>query len=77
MIEQYINELLGVEFIKVRNTIQTCQNTDQLRSAWNMIEIYRMKNPDLKHQYDLLLGYYVAKKDEFNPVKTNQEVPVI
>ncbi len=73
----YLNELLGVDFIKTRNAVKSCQTTDQLRSAWNMIEIYRIKNPTLKHQYDLLLANYVAKKEEFNPVKKSPEIHAI
>lgn len=74
---EYLNELVGSDFIKTKHAIRSCQTLDQLRTAKNMIEIYRIKNPIQEHQYDTLLGYYVAKKEEFNPVKTNQEIPAI
>lgn len=70
-------EILNKDFFKTKDAILSCQTTDQLRSAKNMIEIYRIKNPSLKHQYDLLLEFYILKKNEFNPVKFNQEITSI
>lgn len=74
---EYFNELLGVDFIKTRNAVRSCHTKDQLKSAKNMIEIYRMKNPSLNHQYDLLLEHYRVKKEEFNPVKKTPEIQAI
>lgn len=74
---EYINEFLGKDFTKTKNAIISCTNVDQLRTAWNMIEIYRIKNPDLKREYELLLAYYEAKKDQFIPVKTSPEIQSI
>ncbi len=71
---EYINQLLGVDFTKTKNAVKSCQTRDQLRAAKNMIELYKQKNSSMVHQYDLLLQYYVSKKNEFMPVKVNQEI---
>lgn len=71
------NQFLGKDYTKTKNSILSCTKGDQLRSAKNMMEIYRIKNPSLIHQHKLLLAYYQAKEKEFNPIKVNQEIEAI
>ncbi len=74
---EYLNELLGKDYTKTKNAIMSCKTRFQLNPAKKMIELYRVKNPSFEHQYTLLLEHYVNKMEEFNPVKKNQEIPVL